>query len=574
MLRLRQSINDKIAKYEKVIKQCLVDGKDRDAVLLDRDMKRWRCRNDLYYLAKITGENSDKITKYKSFYEPFCDKVSLQTWQVIRLELHKNNEDLLPIDKVADERDFKYIQRLFLCYRTYYKTTIITKFHSLQLLLNFNNIHIVLCHDVENIASDNLVAIKNYFLTTEVGKLFPECIPKGKEWGNMSGFSLANRTDWGISEENIEARGKASNITGGHWQIAKKNDLENENSVNTKEQLEKTKKWDDQFNLGNFHDPKTPLQDYEGTIYHFSDLYMNKKGNPDIEVIEIPLLKDQNPNNITVENITHPERFSVEDIEFIKRDKGIWRFMCQMLLKPEDPARMQFKIDMLSYYSSIPKGSIFYELVDPASARKKKSDYTVMLIVGLGYFDGILKKFIADGVRDKLNPKQRIDLSIDLAKKWSIRGCGWEAIAFQETDCYYLEEARRKARLYYTITEIKSHKASKEDRIRGLVPEYSNHEWLWPEKGKIVKTSIFDGKSYDLTEELEYELRQFPLAEHDDLMDTQTFFNRISTIKPEQVKQDNESQGMTFGDYAKLKEDRIAEENKDPWARFTVGSRI
>ncbi len=569
MLRLRQSINDKIAKYEKVIKQCLVDGKDRDAVLLDRDMKRWRCRNDLYYLCCLVG--NEEISKYPEIYEPFCDEVSLMTWQVVRLGIHKTNEDLLPINKVVDEEDFS-LERMYLCHRVFFKTTIITKCHSLQLLINFNNIHIVLGHNKEGNSSANLVAIKNYFLTTEVGKLFPECVPKGKEWGNMTSFSLAVRTDWGRDEHNIMAVGVDTEITGGHWQVAKKNDLVTEKSVNTEEQIKKTFDWDSRFNIGHFDNPEVRLQDYEGTRYHFADLYSVKKNDPSIKLIEKPLLKDGNPDNLDTKNILNPRRFTPDGIENMKRD--IWVFMCQHMLRPEDPARMQFKIDMLSYYSSIPKGSIFYELVDPASARKKKSDYTVMLIVGLGYFDGILKKFIADGVRDKLNPKQRIDLSIDLAKKWSIRGCGWEAIAFQETDCYYLEEARRKARLYYTITEIKSHKASKEDRIRGLVPEYSNHEWLWPEKGKIVKTSIFDGKSYDLTEELEYELLQFPLAEHDDLMDTQTFFNRISTIKPEQVKQDNESQGMTFGDYAKLKEDRIAEENKDPYARFTIGSRV
>ena len=78
-----------------------------------------------------------------------------------------------------------------------------------------------------------------------------------------------------------------------------------------------------------------------------------------------------------------------------------------------------------------------------------------------------------------------------------------------------------------------------------------------------------------MTEEMEYELLQFPLAEHDDLLDTDTFFNRLlSVITPEKVKQEEEPQGMTFGDYHRLKEDRIAEENSDPFKKFVVGSRV
>jgi phage terminase large subunit-like protein len=431
--------------------------------------------------------------------------------------------------------------------------------------LNFPNIHILLAHNKQENASDNLIAIKNIFLTTRIAEWFPEFIPKGKEWGNMSGFSVNNRTDKNRPEENIEAVGIGTEITGKHFQVAKKNDLVTEDSVTTDEQIKKTKSWDDKFNLGNFDDPKFPIQDYEGTRYHFSDLYSEKKDNPRIKVIEFPLLKDQNPDNIILDNINNIDRFNEQDVKFLKEDKGMWDFMCQLLLKPDDPAKRQFSKTMICYFNSVPNCN-YYLLVDPASTRKKKSDFTVMLVVGVNKN----RKYIVDGLRDKLDPKQRIDRALELAERWNIKGCGWESIAFQETDCYYLEEQRRLKKLWFVLDEIKSHKVAKEDRIRSLIPEYANHEWEWPIKGTIVKMG-YDGRSYDLTQELEKEMMEFPLSEHDDLFDAQTFLNKISVNIPKE-EEINEDKPMTFGDLHRLMDEK-RNMRKDPWRELELSLR-
>jgi hypothetical protein len=227
---------------------------------------------------------------------------------------------------------------------------------------------------------------------------------------------------------------------------------------------------------------------------------------------------------------------------------------------------------MISYFDAIPQGSIFYLLVDPASRRKKKNDWTVMLIVGLGWYKGRVCKFIVDGVRDKLDPKQRVDMAIALAKKWGIKGCGWEAIGFQETDCFYFEEVRRKEQIFFTIEEINSHNSSKEDRIRGLMPDYAQHNWLWPQKGTIERMSFVDGRKFDLTTEMDLEMFHFPFGEHDDLLDTMTFLNRIVTVTPEETKETPDSEGMTFGEYAAIRDDRLNTMNKNPWDKLQVGA--
>jgi hypothetical protein len=558
MIRIRQSINRKIQLFDNIIKGA--DEKIADRV--ENDKIRWLCRNDLFFLSGVVG--NDLISKYPEYYAPICDEVSLMNWLLIKIG-QKPSEDMLLPEEVADEEDFRLLQRLYLCYRTFYKTTIITKAHSTQLLLNFPNIHIVLCHNKQANASANLIAIKNSFLTTPLKKRFPECIPGGKEWGNMSAFSLANRTDWNRDEHNLMAVGVDTEITGGHWQVAKKNDLVTQDSVNTKEQIEKTLDWDSRFNVGHFDDPQFKVQDYEGTKYHFIDLYATKIGDKSIKLIEFPILKDKDVQNLSESNISNPKRFSVEGIKDMMSD--MWVFNCQMLLNPDDPAKMQFKPEMIQYFSEIPSG-VNYLVVDPASKRKKKSDYTVMLVIRYCWYRDKLSFFIVDGIRDKLNPKQRIDNAIDLANKWNIRESGWEEVGLGD-DNFYLEERRREKNLFFTVTPIKTQQVAKEDRIRNLLlPEYAQHKWFWAKKGSLTKMSQFDGRSYDLTEDLEDEFLHFPLAQHDDLLDAMTFMSKMNLISPEKVeiKEKRNSPYPSYGEYIKMKEDRIKFERSDPWA--------
>jgi len=563
MIKLREAIEAKKLQFDQAITEA---KSDNVALELLRDKKRFLCQNDLYYLCCLTGNN--KIAQYPDYYRPFCDMVSLMNWKILQLGIQPQNPYQLSIEEITDnvDEDLKYLQRLILCYRAFYKTTIVSKVHSLQLILNYPNIHILLAHNVEGNASANLVAIKNYFLTSDIRILYHQFIPKTKEWGNMKEFSVATRTDWGRDEHTIMAVGVDTQITGGHWQVAKFNDLVTQDSVNTKDQIEKTIDWDSRFNSGHFDDAQFAIIDYEGTRYHNADLYATKINNPRIKLIEIPLLKDKDHTNLTVENISNPERFTVQGIKDMIGD--IWVFNCQQLLKTEDPAKNQFRQDMIAYYDSIPSVCNFYLLVDPASKRKKRSDYTVMLVVGVCWVKDELKYLIVDGIRDKLDPKQRIDTAISLARKWSIKESGWEEVGLGD-DNFYLEERRRETQLYFTVTPIKTAQVAKEDRIRNiLVPEYSQHKWLWAKKGKLVKSSLFTGRNYDLTEDMEFEMTQFPICEHDDLLDAMTFLSKLSVTRPEKMKTVEDSKDMTFGEYAKIRDDRLTQLRNNRWGQM------
>jgi len=132
---LRDLINKRIRVFQEVICDCKTKGAKSYYL---KEYKRWLCRNDLFFLTCITGH--EKIAEWGSFYKPFCDEVSLMNWKVTELNIHAPSEMMLP------HPGFDLaMQRLYLRYRGYYKTTIVTICHTAQLLLNFNNIHVVLC---------------------------------------------------------------------------------------------------------------------------------------------------------------------------------------------------------------------------------------------------------------------------------------------------------------------------------------------------------------------------------------------------------------------------------------------
>ena len=173
MIRVRGLIEEKVKRYHEAIRKA---SNDVVAGELLKDMKRWLLRNDLFFLMCVTGH--EKIAKWRGVYQPFCDEVSLQTWQVVRLGIHEGSDGMMKWDEVADEEDFG-LERMYLCYRAFYKTSIVTIGHSCQLLLNFPNIHIVLCHNKQDTSSKNLMAVKNLFLNTP--KLNDETVGMLKE---------------------------------------------------------------------------------------------------------------------------------------------------------------------------------------------------------------------------------------------------------------------------------------------------------------------------------------------------------------------------------------------------------
>src|SRR5690606_8081515 len=73
---------------------------------------------------------------------------------------------------------------------------------------------------------------------------------------------------------------------------------------------------------------------------------------------------------------------------------------CQQLQNPLAGAQAMFDKAWLRWYDVRPETLNVYIMVDPASSKKRGSDYTAMAVIGV---DANLNKYLLDGYRHKMN---------------------------------------------------------------------------------------------------------------------------------------------------------------------------
>lgn len=537
MIKLRESIDEKVKWWDEIIRKAKTA---KVGLRILRDKNRWLCRNDLYFLGKVTGHFIWHPGEVKGFVERFhrdlCDKVSLMNWQIVNKGLMKHPADLMPMEDVVDDpRDLGKTRRLFLYFRSAYKSTIVTKLHTIQLLLNFPDIHVFITHNTQVNASDILLSIKRLFLTTKLRHFFPEYVPKTKDWGNASGFSVACRTDKIMTGDNVEAMGINTEATGRKAHVFKNDDIVTEKSVTNEEQLRQSNQFLE-THKSLFLNPSLIIEDYSDTKYHFADATTTLEDDVDVDVIKVPLLKENETGRIIWQRKRYvcalPEHFSVEGIGK-ENVSGLMKnpdeFNLQYMLNPDSPRRKKFTKEMIQYFSAIPHGLTYYLLVDPADSEEKRACYTAMKVIGVdaeGYW------YWVDGLFDKIDDRVRIDEATRLAVKWSVHEVLWEILSFGRTDERNFERASRKIpdkhRTWGGVRAVQGTKQSKDDRIIGLNNRYSRREIFWPEK--MLYYSRYEGKVIDIVQAQEYEFLGFPRVSHKDLLDAESFLLQVDVI--------------------------------------------
>lgn len=531
MIKLRQAIENKSQLFDK---KFLEAKNNVQAALILREKKRWLCKNDLYFLGTLTGHS--KFIEH--FHKSFCDKVSLINWQVINKGLFKQPEDLLTIDEVVDNvSELGKSRRLFLKFRSAFKSTIVTKISIVQLLLNFPDIHIAISHNTQINASDILVSVRNLFLTTELKKLFPEYIPRTKDWGNTLGFSVANRKDFVMTGDNVEAIGINTEVTGRKYHIFKNDDIVTEKSVTNEEQLRQSLQFIE-MHKSLFVNPSSPIEDYSDTTYHFADATIMLQEDADVETDLQKLLEEDTQGDIVWQNKKYrcvlpelftPEGIGKEGVSGLMKDVDI--FNLQYMLNPQSPRKVKFTRQMIRTFTSIPKGLNYYLVVDPADSEEKRACYTAMKVIGI---DSEENWYWVDGVFDKIDDLQRIEEAVRLAQEWNVYEVLWEKLSFGRTDCRNLERRRREIpNAKWQVREISASRISKDDRILGLNDRYSRGKVFWAPK--MYYYSHFEGKTIDIVQAQIYEFLGFPLVSHKDLLDAESFLLQIDTIKGDKV---------------------------------------
>jgi len=252
---------------------------------------------------------------------------------------------------------------------------------------------------------------------------------------------------------------------------------------------------------------------YIGTRWHYADTYRT--------ILERrAAIERRHPATVDGTAGGEPVLFSRERLAETRQRMGPYTFAAQFLLDPAAEHDQAFRDDWLRYFDPEEGDTDAmhkYIVVDPASSKKKGSDYTVMAVIGLGADQNY---YLLDAVRDRLNLTERCATLFRLHRKWRPERVGFERYGML-SDIEYIHEKQRLENYRFEIVELGG-KLSKEDRIRRLIPIFESGRFYLPTSLSRV---TLEGRREDLVAIfVEQEYKPFPVAVHDD------FFDAISRI--------------------------------------------
>ena len=196
---------------------------------------------------------------------------------------------------------------------------------------------------------------------------------------------------------------------------------------------------------------------------------------------------------------------------------GPYTYAAQILLNPKADNLQGFKREWLRHYKTITKAQWLkmsrYLLVDPASSKKKGSDYTTKGVIGLNT-DG--RFYLLDYIRDRLSLTERVSRLFDLHRTWKIlRPVRYEKYGMQ-ADIEHIKSQQEVENYRFDITEVGG-QTKKTDRIGRLIPIFEQGNFYLPET--LYKTN-YEKVTIDLIRDfIESEYAAFPVGLHDDGLD-------------------------------------------------------
>jgi phage terminase large subunit-like protein len=327
-------------------------------------------------------------------------------------------------------------------------------------------------------------------------------VKQAPKWSEDDGI-IVKRTS-NPNEATIEAWGLVDGQpTSKHFRVLNYDDVVTDKSVTTPEMIDKT---NDaialSFNLG----ARGGSRRYTGTHYHFGDTYkwLIKQGiaKPRIYAATDDGTEDGRPVLLTAEQLAD------------KRKAGPYIFSCQQLLNPVGDKAQGFRREWLRETANMPPmdKTNNYLLVDPASAKKKHSDYTSMWIVQLAS-DG--NYYCTPVLRDRLNLTERAKKVFDLHRTWRPRQVRYEKYGMM-ADIEHIKAKQEQDHYRFDITEVGGI-TSKPDRIRRLIPLFEQGRIYLP---KSYSVTDWEGHVRDLVHDfIEEEFAAFPVGIHDDMLD-------------------------------------------------------
>jgi predicted phage terminase large subunit-like protein len=189
---------------------------------------------------------------------------------------------------------------------------------------------------------------------------------------------------------------------------------------------------------------------------------------------------------------------------------------CQMLQNPVGDETQGFDRKQIRHYDDINASKLnVYVVFDPASGKKRTSDYSAGWVIGLGSDKNI---YILDGVRDRLSLTERTAKLFEWHRKYRPmreHGVRYEKYGMQ-ADIEHIQTKQAEEGYRFDITEVGG-QTPKNDRIKRLIPYFEQGRVFMP---RAMLRTDYQKVTRDLIQDfIEEEFVAFPVPVHDDMLD-------------------------------------------------------
>ncbi len=379
-------------KYDSLLKET---GNETEAMHF---WLRWKCQTDLYFLGA-------EIFNLKTARDPKRKKKRLDP------KIHKMlaHELCIPGSK------------LILYPRLHMKSTWV-KFRICQLILCNPNVRIGLWSKTSRLARKELISVRNFMAYPIIRELFPEIIPDpGPQFTRWQKCTDTELTIWRDpegyqpQENQLEAWGADSTVTGNHYDYHFYDDIIDQKSVKTAEQIEKTLAWwREMQNVKDLSAEETMT----GTRKHQMDIYNT-------------IIRERHFETIVQHKAIQAGRpfysfFTMGDLDKLKKSLGNYTFSLEMMNDPLPGEERLFPPPPFPTYFELPDEEFKnYLMIDFAYSEKKWSNWTGITVgsVPLKHPDCI---YYREAFKVKLPTNEVAQLIVDKIVKYRPRRCGIE----------------------------------------------------------------------------------------------------------------------------------------------------
>ncbi len=358
------------------------------------------------------------------------------------------------------------------------------------------------------IAKSFLRQIKQELETNEkLKRLWPEVFwsnpqKESPKWSENDGIQVIRKGN--PKEASVEAWGLVDGQPAGpHFSDLEYEDIVTQDAVKTPGMLQKVEEaFQVSLNLGT----RGGRRRARGTRWHYADAYQT--------IIERNIMRPRIwPATKNGKADGEPWLFTKEQLQAKYEQMGPYIFGCQMLLNPVAENLQGFREEWLRYWRADHYNALnLYILCDPASEKKKESDYTVFVLVGLGADKNY---YVVNWIRDRLSLQQKANVLFKWHQMYHPIAVGYEQYGMQADIAHYQDRMDR-SNYHFSIVPLGG-TLKKFDRTGRLVPLFAAGRVFIPD---ICPYTQYDKVTVDLTRAfVNDEYKAHPYEQHDDMLD-------------------------------------------------------